>query len=454
MGARDQGRERPGGLKPLWQTWGVIRLRLPLALLSPFLAAALAAHAQLSDVEHRIVAAVKGRSPAALELLERSARINSGSANLEGVRATGELFRSELEGLGFATRWVDMPPEMKRAGHLVAERSGSKGKRLLLLGHLDTVFGKSSKVATWERRGDRVRGQGVSDMKGGIVVMIEALRALHEVGVLEGSTAAVMLTGDEESVGSPIQAARAEMVVLAKRSDVALSFEGMGREGARETAVVARRAQTRWDVAVKARSGHSSRVFTDELGFGAIYEGARIVNAFREKLVEPGVTFNPGIVLGGTEVRSPETGANSASGRRNVIATDFVVNGDLRFRSSEQGEQVRARMREIVAASLPGTSATIRFEDRYPAMPPSDSNKALLEAFSRASQDAGLGAIESEPPDARGAGDVQFTAPHVPGLDGLGAYGRNEHSDDEELEIASIERGAIRAALLIYRLTR
>ena len=418
------------------------------------LLAAASAAAQLSEAEQRIVAAVKARSPAALELLERSARINSGSANLEGVRATGELFRAELEPLGFRTRWVDMPAEMKRAGHLVAERQGSRGKRLLLLGHLDTVFGKASKVAAWERRGDVVRGQGVSDMKGGIVVMVEALRALHGAGLLDATTVTVMLTGDEESTGTPLEAARAEMVALAKRSDVALSFEAMGRGETGETAVIARRAQSRWDVTVKAKSGHSSRVFSDELGFGAIYEGARIVNAFREKLVEPGVTFNPGVVLGGTEARYGESGANTATGRRNVIASDFFVNGDLRFRSPEQGERVRAGMRAIVAASLAGASATIRFEDRYPAMPPSDANKALLEAYSRASQDAGLGAVGADAPDTRGAGDVQFTAPYVPGLDGLGAYGRHEHTDDEELEIASIERGAIRAALLIHRLTR
>lgn len=424
------------------------------ALAAACLLAAASAAAQLSETEGRIVAAVKGRSAAALELLERSARINSGTANVEGVRATGELFRAELAGLGFATRWVDMPPEMKRAGHLVAERSGSQGRRLLLLGHLDTVFGKASKVTPWERRGEGVRGQGVSDMKGGIVVMVEALRALHGAGLLDGTTIAVMPTGDEESAGTPLEVARAEMVALARRSDVALSFEATGRGAEGETAVVGRRAQSRWDVTVKARSGHSSRVFTHELGFGAIYEGARIVNAFREQLIEPGVTFNPGIALGGTEARHGEGGQNSAAGRRNVIASDFFVNGDLRFRSPEQGERVRARMREIVAASLPGATARIEFVDRYPAMPATNANRRLLEQYSKASQDAGLGAIGADPPDMRGAGDVQFTAPHVPGLDGLGAHGANEHTDDEELEIASIERGAIRAALLIHRLTR
>ena len=415
-----------------------------------------AACAQLSPIEERIVAAVRARSPAALDLLERSARINSGTQNLEGVRATGELFRKELDALGFDTRWVEMPVEMKRAGHLVAERRGTRGQRVLLLGHLDTVFGKASGVATWERRGEVVRGQGVSDMKGGIVIIVEALRALRSAGALEGAAVAVMLTGDEEGVGAPLEAARAEMIALAKKSDAALSFEGIARRGSEDSVVIARRAQSRWTVTVKARQGHSMQVFTDELGYGAIFEGARILDAFREKLIEPGITFNPGIALGGTQVAPIEgAGSGTAAGRRNVIPKDFWVDGDLRFLTPEQGERTRARMRQIVAASLPGTSSTIEFVDRYPAMAPTDANARLLEQYSRASRDAGLGSVVGDPPGARGAGDVQFAAPYVAALlDGLGALGRNEHSDDEELDAASIERGAIRAALLIHRLTR
>src|SRR6266545_4754261 len=181
-------------------------------LLAVFCFAAAAAHAQLSDMEMRLVAAVKERSPAALALLERSVRINSGTLNPEGVREVGAIFRAELDALGFATRWVDMPPGMQRAGHLVATREGRQGKRLLLIGHLDTVFEKASPVIPWDPRGERVRGQGVSDMKGGDVLMVEALRALHAVGALDGTSIAVILTGDEERTGSPVEVARRDMV--------------------------------------------------------------------------------------------------------------------------------------------------------------------------------------------------------------------------------------------------
>ena len=117
------------------------------------------AHAQLSETEQRIVAAVQQRTPAALELLEKSARINSGTLNPEGVRAVGEIYRAELDALGFKTRWIDMPPAMKRAGHLVATHEAGPGKRVLLLGHLDTVFEKGSSVPLWERQSDRVCGR-------------------------------------------------------------------------------------------------------------------------------------------------------------------------------------------------------------------------------------------------------------------------------------------------------
>jgi glutamate carboxypeptidase len=111
-------------------------------------------------------------------------------------------------------------------------------------------------------------------------------------------------------------------------------------------------------------------------------------------------------------------------------------------------------MREIVAQSLPGASASITFRDSYPPMAVTPGNLTLLALYSQASGDAGLGAVGAVPPEARGAGDIQFVAPYVDSLDGLGASGSGSHSPEERLEVASIERAAIRSAILIYRLTR
>ena len=431
-------------------------LKRAIVCIGAFLSLSGIAHAQLSETEQRIVAAVKQRTPAALELLEQSVRINSGTLNPEGVRAVGEIYRAELDALGFKTRWIEMPPAMKRAGHLVATHEGGPGKRVLLLGHLDTVFERGSSVPLWERQGDRVRGQGVNDMKGGDVIMIEALRALKSVGVLDQANVEIMFTGDEERSGRPRQTARADMVAMAKRADFALSFEGSGKHDGVDTASIARRSSGGWVLRVKGKAAHSMGVFSAQSGYGAIYETARILNAFREQVIEPSLTFNPGLVFGGTDVSyADETATASAFGKSNVIARGAEVLGDLRYLSPEQGERARQKMRAIVSTgNLPGTSATINFSESYPPMPPTEAGRHLAEIYSKTSLDAGLDRIEILDPSMRGAGDVQFVAPYTVGIDGLGAQGRGAHTDDEDLDIASIERGVIRAALLVYRLTQ
>jgi glutamate carboxypeptidase len=412
--------------------------------------------AELSPIEQRIVAEVKAQSADAVDLLERSVNINSGTMNVAGVRAVGQLFRTEFDQLGFKTRWIDMPPEMQRAGHLLATREGRQGKRLLLLGHLDTVFEPDSPVQKWDRHGERVRGQGVSDMKGGDVAVIQALRALRRVGALDNTSIAVLFTGDEEEAGNPKSVSRRDMVELAKNSDYALGFEGtvINRDG-QAMATVGRRATAFFELDVKGRQGHSSGIFNKNAGYGAVYEAARILDGFRQQVPEPGLSFNPGVILGGTEINFDDAmSRGNAFGKTNVIANSVTVKGDLRYLDYAQRDRAHARMREIAAASLPGTSASISFRDSYPPMAVTEGNLKLLALYSQASFDAGMGEIGAVPAESRGAGDIQFAAPYVDSLDGLGASGRGAHSPDEELEIASVERAAIRTALLLYRLTR
>lgn len=439
----------------------MLAISSPIRFLSAYtflvlsLAPMLAQASDLSVTEQQIVAAVKERREAALQLLERSVNINSGTMNHEGVRAVGALFQREFDLLGFRTKWIDMPTIMQRAGHLVAEHKGDQGKRLLLIGHLDTVFEKDSPVQAWNRVGDKVYGQGVSDMKGGDVIIIEALRALKKVGALDNTQIKVVFNGDEELVGSPESVARADLINAAKSSDLALGFEGTVRnkEG-QDTGTIGRRASGGFTLEVKGNQGHSAGVFGSN-GFGAIFETARILNSFREELIEPDFTFNPGIILGGTDANFDElSNKGNAFGKGNIIARTTIVKSDMRYLSAEQRERVIKRMREIVAQNLPGTSATISFSESYPPMSPTAGNLKLLEIYSKASKDAGLGAIPALEPGLRGAGDIQFIAPMIDSLDGLGATGSGSHSPEEALEIASIERATIRTAILLYRLTR
>jgi glutamate carboxypeptidase len=427
-------------------------IRTALALL---LVTSSAMAAGLDAREQQIVANVKRHTPDALKLLERSVLINSGTLNPAGVREVGAVYAKAFEAIGFKTRWVEMPAEMKRAGHLVAERSGDKGKRVLLIGHLDTVFEKDSPVPPWQSDGSKVRGQGVSDMKGGDIIILLALRALNDAGALDGRTVRAVFTGDEERVGSPAEVARAALIDAAKQSDVALAFEGATRdEQGRDAATIGRRASGGWHLTVTARTGHSAGVFGKD-GYGAAYEAARVLNAFREQLIEPDLTFNAATVVAGTSAKWDDgESQGQAFGKTNVIPRDAQVRGDLRYLTAEQGAKARERMQAIVDQALPGTRSKISFHESYPPMSPTPGNLKLLQAYSQASADAGLNAIEPFPPGLRGAGDVQFVAPLVDSLDGLGAAGGGAHTPDEWLEIASIERGAVRAALLIYRLTR
>ncbi|WP_227869755.1 M20/M25/M40 family metallo-hydrolase [Undibacterium parvum] len=413
--------------------------------------------ANLSLSEQQLIAAVKENSGQAIALLEQSVKINSGTMNHAGVRAVGQLFQAQLQQLGFSTRWAEMPAAMQRAGHLIAEHEGAgqQGKRVLLIGHLDTVFEADSKVALWERHGDRIRGQGVSDMKGGDVVILEALRALKKIGALDSASIRVVFSGDEERAGSPLEIARADLIAAAKQSDIALAFENAihGKDG-KDTATIGRRASGSFSLKVQGQQGHSAGVFGAH-GYGAIYETARILNSFREQLIEPDLTFNAGLMLGGSELSHDDTSSTgTAFGKNNVIPKSALVKGDLRYLSNAQRERTYAKMRAIVAQNLPGTSAEISFRETYPAMAPSAGNLAIFQRYSQASQDAGLGSLEIIAPGLRGAGDIQFVAPYLDSLDGLGASGRGAHSPDEDMELASLERASIRAALMIYRLTR
>jgi glutamate carboxypeptidase len=415
-----------------------------------------AAAAPLTATEQRIVAEVKAQSAGALALLETSVNINSGTMNSAGVREVGVLYRKEFDQLGFTTRWIDMPPAMQRAGHLLATREGKQGKRLLLLGHLDTVFEADSPVQKWVRDGDRVRGQGVSDMKGGNMVIVQALRALQRAGVLDNTNITVLFTGDEENAGDPKSVSRGDMVDLAKRSDAVLSFEAqiLAADG-RATGTVGRRASSSFELDIKGKQGHSSGIFSQGSGYGAVYEAARVLDGFRQQVIEPGLTFNPGVILGGTDVNYDSTlSRGNAFGKTNVIANTVTIKGDLRYLDYPQRDRAHARMREIAAASLAGTSATVSFGESYPPMAVTPGNMKLLALYSQASDDAGLGKVDAVPAEARGAGDIQFAAPFVDSLDGLGVSGNGAHSPSEDLEVATLERAAIRAALMLYRMTR
>ena len=427
-----------------------------VATITTTLAFASPVSAQLSKPETKIAAAVDAEYERSITLLEKLVNQNSGSLNLAGVEKVGVMMRAELEELGFAVRWVPMATA-GRAGHLIALHKGDgRGKKMLLIGHLDTVFEPASPFQTFKREGDMAVGPGANDDKGGMVVMLSALRAMQAAGTLARADIEIVLTGDEEDAGDPIGVARADLIAAGKRADVALDFEGLIVIDGKDMGSIARRSAASWSVTAKARGGHSSGIFTDSAGDGAIYALAKIITAFRTELPEQNLTFNVGLMAGGVEAALGAGGITAtASGKTNIIPEIAIARGDIRTLSPEQEARVREKMQAIVARNSPGATAEIAFgTDGYPAMAPTDGNKALLAKLNVVNLDLGLAEMATLAPIKRGAGDIAFVAKDVDGLAGLGSAGFGDHAIGETVDLVSIKRQAKRGAILMTRLSR
>lgn len=406
---------------------------------------------ELSKKEKEIISIVQKNNDMAIQLLEKAVNINSGTMNLEGVKEVGMLFKDQFDQIEMDTKWIDMS-NLNRAGHLFAETKGSKGKRILLIGHLDTVFPKNSPFQKMERLSDSMaKGPGTNDMKGGNVILLYALKALHDAGELTDAQIIVALTGDEELTGKPISISRKDLIKAGKRSDIALGFEN---STGFNNVTLARRGSSGWKIEIKGKRTHSAGIFMKGVGAGAVFESGRILNDFYETLKgETYLTFNPGIILGGTEINYDEpSNTGNAFGKTNVVAQSVIIDGDLRFISEKQKEQTREKMIEIVSNNLPETSAEITFFDSYPAMPPTQKNKDLLKKFSDVSVAMGHGPVEAWDPSKRGAADVSFIAQYVACIDGLGAMGTWAHTPKETINLSTFEILTQRTAVLIYRL--
>lgn len=408
----------------------------------------------LSKTEKKIVAYINEHLPETKDLLIKTVNINSGTLNIEGVKKVGAIYGAELEKAGLKSEWISLPDSLQRAGHLVATKKGTKGKRIFIIGHLDTVFEPDMPANNWTMLNDSTAtGQGAIDMKGGDVVVIAALQALKNLGLLDDASLTVYFTGDEERAGLPISVSRKDFIERAQQCDVALGFEtAMGLN----TVTTARRGASSWTLNVTAKTGHSQGVFSSNSGYGAIYESARILNDFRLQLSnEKYLTFNPGLIIGGSEMNyDADKAKGDAIGKTNIISPTVTVVGDLRFLTEEQKETAREKMKAIVNNNLNGTKATISFSDGIPGMAPKEGNNRLLAIIDNISQDMGLGKTVAGDPGSRGAGDISYIAKYVDCIDGLGSSGKGAHAAGETINLKEFPYLIQRAAILIYRLTQ
>ena len=419
-------------------------------LLGLFLARSVAGQ---SAEELQLLAWVDDHRGEAVDLLEQITNINSYTLNPDGVREVARVLAPHFDALGFETRWID-GSAFERSGHLFAERRGT-GPRMLLIGHLDTVFPEDDPFDTFRLVDDTtVAGPGVGDMKGGLVIILQALQALHAQQLLDDANITVALIGDEERSGSPRELARRDLVEAARWADVALGFEGLETA---TSAAIARRGATGWTLTTRGIRGHSSRIFDDEIGYGAIFEAARILNSFREEFAaEAFLTFSPGLLLGGSEISRDEiSSSGTASGLSNVVAESVVATGDLRTISREQGQRVIERMTEIAEDHLPGTSATLEFRGIPEGMPPKPGSERLFELYDETSQDLGFGPVDLIDPMRLGGADISTAAPYVDGaLAAIGGMGAGWHSPDETADLKKITIRTKLAATFILRLMR
>jgi glutamate carboxypeptidase len=411
-------------------------------------------HAQgLSATERKIASFADSQNDPNTTFLEQLVNVNSGTMNTAGVHQIADMLAPRFRALGFTVRWVPMD-EVHRAGHLIAEHPAQGGKRLLLIGHLDTVFEKDSPFQTWQRKGNIATGPGSTDIKGGDMVMLAALEAMQSAGVLQKASVTVIMTGDEERPGEPISIARRDLIKLAKESDVALDFEGGSTIQGVDYGSTSRRSSLMWNLKATGKTGHSSAIFNSSIGDGAVYEISRCIDAFRQQLPEKDLTFNVAFVVGGsTATLDPTQTSGQFTGKSNVIPPIAYASGDIRTISDEQTKRVEAKMTQIVAEHLPKTDASLEFEDGYPAMPATPGNRALLGLLNQVNSDANLPHMLELDPLMRGAGDISFIAKYDDSLAGLGAIGGNGHREGEFIDLDHQATQVKRAALLMYRLS-
>lgn len=410
---------------------------------------------ELDDTEKRIAAWIDANAEQAIGLLEETVNIGSGTMNHDGVRKVGKVMRRELDALGFDTSWIELPPEVNRAGHLFGYRDSGKGPKILMIGHLDTVFEADDEFQSFERDDDIARGPGVDDMKSGNVVIIFALKALAEVGAMDDVSVTVAYTGDEENSGAPLSISRRDLIEAGQWADIALGFEAAVTDDGKDWATIARRSSSSWTLTVEGQQAHSQGIFSEEVGAGAIFEAARILNGFyTEVRGEEYLTFNAGTIQGGTDVDyDAEQNRGRTFGKTNVVPRKVIVHGGMRTITDDQLERARAAMQAVVERNLPRTSAMIEFEDNYPPMAPTDGNRRLQILLSDINQALGRGAMPALDPSRRGAADISFVAPYTDALAGLGAIGEGGHTPNESIDLTSMPLAIKRAALLIYRLS-
>ncbi len=367
------------------------------------------------------------KEPDALRFLEALVNQDSGTYDQLDVNRMGDLLAGALDELGFhATRF----PQSDYGDHWLWEHHGAADKRLLAISHIDTVFATgTAKSRPFSISGPRAYGPGVLDMKGGITVLVFALRALRATDspAWRDASLAWFLNSDEE-VLSP--SSRALIRAEAERSASVIVTEPARTGG---EYVVARKGAGKFFLEVFGRAAHAGA--QPELGRSAIGAMAQKIEALHAMTdLAEGTTVNVGVVRGGT--------------RSNVIADECYAEIDLRSWTPDAATRAMARFDEIARTThVPDTTAELRGDMNFPPWPEGlPGTLELLALVQDAGRELGLALNGIR---TGGGSDGNHASAVAPTLDGFGPQGSRAHSEDEFIEVATlIERAKVTARFI------
>jgi len=375
-------------------------------------------------------AGVASRFDAYLSDLERLVNIDCGSYTADGVNRVADEIAAALAGLGAGVERLRPGTTTERAlGDLLIGRLAGAGPRVLLIGHMDTVFDPGTvAVRPFRRHGDRATGPGTSDMKGGLLAGIHALAALQAAGVRPAVT---FVANPDEEIGSPFSTAHIRR--LAAEHDAVLVLESARANG---DIVSARKGIADLELTFHGRAAHAG--VEPEKGRSAILAAARAVEALHALSGRwPSVTLNTGVIAGGT--------------RPNVVAAACRLEVDLRAATTSSFDTARAAVEEIASSPrVPGVTGELRTTASFPPMERSPAAERLVAL---AQEIAGELGFDLQDAATGGASDANTAAAlGRPTLDGLGPIGGDDHSDDEWLDLASVVPRTTLLAALITRI--
>ena len=378
-------------------------------------------------IEQEILRYIAQRQDEMVALLRDLVVRESGTYDKEDVDQLGAYLRERLEDLDFDT---ELLPRERFGDHVVGRRAGRDGKRILLVGHFDTVFGSGTlRERPWRVEDGRAYGPGVYDMKGGIAILLAALAALRATRspFFEECGIAVFFNSDEEVI-SPTSAESIDDI--ARRSQTVCILEP-ARPGGEYTFV--RKGAATFHLRVVGRSAHAGA--QPERGRSANLEMAhKVIALHRLNDLDAGTTVNVGIVRGGE--------------RSNIICPETYAQIDLRAVDPDRMDAAIAAMLEIAEHStVPDTSAEFWGDPYFPPLPRKRSNERLFELVREAARAVGFEAQEIA---SGGASDGNHTGQIVPTIDGMGVRGDGAHTEHEFARVDSLPERAQTLALFLH----